>query len=159
MQTNLEKINSFLENAEIPLFSNANVDNEYLQLPEDLTILPTSEIMKYMNAFVQQKMYIRTLVSQARAVYREARSNYDKDKCKVFSSAPAKMSVTEKELRVYSDERAEASRNFMEYALEKLDFLKDILDSYEDGIFLVSREITRRGKDVEDMNRAAKFNA
>ena len=159
MRTNLEKINSFLENAEIPLFSNENVDNDYLHLPEDLTILPTSEIMKYMNAFVQQKMYIRTLVSQARAVYREAKSNYDKEKCKVFSGAPAKMSVTEKELRVYADEKAEASRDFMEYSLEKMDFLKDILESYEDGIFLVSRELTRRTKDLEDMNRTAKFNA
>ena len=112
-----------------------------------------------MNAFVQQKMYIRTLVSQARAVYREAKSNYDKEKCKVFSGAPAKMSVTEKELRVYADEKAEASRNFMEYSLEKMDFLKDILESYEDGIFLVSRELTRRTKDLEDMNRTAKFNA
>ena len=112
-----------------------------------------------MNAFVQQKMYIRTLVSQARAVYREAKSNYDKEKCKVFSGAPTKMSVTEKELRVYADEKAEASRNFMEYSLEKMDFLKDILESYEDGIFLVSRELTRRTKDLEDMNRTAKFNA
>jgi dimeric dUTPase (all-alpha-NTP-PPase superfamily) len=69
------------------------------------------------------------------------------------------MSVTEKELRVYADEKAEASRNFMEYSLEKMDFLKDILESYEDGIFLVSRELTRRTKDLEDMNRTAKFNA
>lgn len=159
MQTNLERINEFLEMAEIPLFNNVNVDNNYLQLPKDLTVLPTAEIGKYLNAIVQQKMYIRTLVSQARAVYREAKSSFDKEKCRVFSNAPAKMSVTEKELRVYADEQAEASRAFMEYALEKLDFLKDIMESYDDGTFLVSRELTRRTKDVEDMNRTVKFSA
>lgn len=159
MQTNLERINEFLGRAEVPLFNNQNVDSDYLQLPKDLTVLPTNEIGKYLNAIVQQKMYIRTLVSQARAIYREAKSSFDKEKCRVFSSAPAKMSVTEKELRVYADEQAEAKRAFMEYSLEKLDFLKDIMESYDDGQFLVSRELTRRMKDVEDIGRTARFNA
>ena len=144
---------------EVPLFSNENVNNSYLQLPQDLTVLSTSEISRYLNAIIQQRMYIRTLVSQARAVYREAKSSFDKEKCRVFSNAPAKMSVTEKELRVYADEKAEESRAFMEYSLEKYDFLKDIMDSYDDGAFLVSRELTRRVKDVEDVNRNSKFNA
>ena len=159
MATNLEKINAYLSMVEVPLFSNENVNNSYLQLPQDLTVLSTSEISRYLNAIIQQKMYIRTLVSQARAVYREAKSSFDKEKCRVFSNAPAKMSVTEKELRVYADEKAEASRAFMEYSLEKYDFLKDIMDSYDDGAFLVSRELTRRVKDVEDVNRNSKFNA
>lgn len=159
MQTNLEKINTFLRDAEVPLFNNENVDTDYLQLPKDLTVLPTAEIGKYLNAIVQQKMYIRTLVSQARAIYREAKSAFDKEKCRVFSGAPPKMSVTEKELRVYADERAEESRARMEYSLEKLDFLKDIMESYDDGTFLVSRELTRRTKDVEDMSRTVKFSA
>lgn len=159
MATNLEKINAYLSMVEVPLFSNENVNNSYLQLPQDLTVLSTSEISRYLNAIIQQKMYIRTLVSQARAVYREAKSSFDKEKCRVFSNAPAKMSVTEKELRVYADEKAEESRAFMEYSLEKYDFLKDIMDSYDDGAFLVSRELTRRVKDVEDVNRNSKFNA
>ena len=159
MATNLEKINAYLSMVEVPLFSNENVNNSYLQLPQDLTVLSTSEISRYLNAIIQQRMYIRTLVSQARAVYREAKSSFDKEKCRVFSNAPAKMSVTEKELRVYADEKAEESRAFMEYSLEKYDFLKDIMDSYDDGAFLVSRELTRRVKDVEDVNRNSKFNA
>lgn len=47
----------------------------------------------------------------------------------------------------------------MEFALERYDFLQDVLESYNDGQFLVSRELTRRLKDVEDSNRAGKFNA
>ena len=47
----------------------------------------------------------------------------------------------------------------MEQSLERYDFLKDILESYDDGQFLVSRELTRRMKDFEDMNRSSKFNA
>lgn len=159
METNLERLQKYLETAQVPTFNNSNVDSNYLQLPKDLTILPTSEIGKYLNALVQQKMYIRTLASQARAIYREAKSNFDKEKCRVFAQAPPKMSVTEKELRVFQDEQAEQSRSFMEYALEKYDYLKDIMESYDDGQFLVSRELTRRMKDTEDLGRNGRFNA
>lgn len=159
METNLERLQKYLETAQVPTFNNSNVDSNYLQLPKDLTILPTSEIGKYLNALVQQKMYIRTLASQARAIYREAKSNFDKEKCRVFTQAPPKMSVTEKELRVFQDEQAEQSRSFMEYALEKYDYLKDIMESYDDGQFLVSRELTRRMKDTEDLGRNGRFNA
>lgn len=101
--TNLDKLNEYMERNEVKLFNNSNVDTDYLQIPRDLTILPTNEIGKYLNAIVQQKMYVRTLTSQARAIYREAKSLFDKEKCRVFASAPAKMSVTEKELRVFQD--------------------------------------------------------
>lgn len=159
METNLEKLEKYLETSQIPTFNNSNVDFEYLQLPKDLTILPTAEISKYLNALTQQKMYIRTLASQARAVYREAKSNFDKEKCRVFVQAPAKMSVTEKELRVFQDAQAEQARTLTEYALEKYDYLKDIMESYNDGLFLVSRELTRRMKDTEDLSRNGRFNA
>lgn len=157
--TNLEKLNEYLKEAEVKVFTNENVDNSYLQIPRDLTILPTDEIGKHLNAIVQQKMYIRTLVSQARAVYREAKSLFDKEKCRVFAQAPAKMSVTEKELRVFQDTQAEESRKFMEYSLERYDFLTDIMESCNDAQFLLSRELTRRLKDVEDTGRAGKFSA
>ena len=152
MKTNLDAIKEFLVEVNVPIFTNDNIDVDYLRLPRDLTVLPTQEISKYLNAIVQQKMYVRTLVSQARAIYREAKSDFD-------ASAPPKMSVTEKELRVFQDAQAEESRRYMEQSLEKYDFLKDILESYDDGQFLVSRELTRRMKDFEDMGRAGKFNA
>lgn len=159
METNLDKIKEFLKETGVSTFDNQNVDAEYLKLPKDLTILPTNEISKYLNAITQQRMYVRTLSSQARAIYREAKSSYDREKCRVFALAPAKMSVTEKELRVYQDEQASGIRASMEYALERFDFLKDIMDSLDDGIFLVSRELTRRLKDFEDNNRNGRFNA
>lgn len=159
MKTNLDVIKEFLVEVNVPIFTNENIDATYLRLPKDLTILSTQEISKYLNAVVQQKMYVRTLVSQARAIYREAKSSFDKEKCRVFASAPPKMSVTEKELKVFQDSDAEMSRLFMEQSLEKYDFLKDVLESYDDGAFLLSRELTRRMKDFEDMGRAGKFNA
>ena len=69
------------------------------------------------------------------------------------------MSVTEKELRVFQDAQAEHARTLTEYALEKYDYLKDIMESYNDGLFLVSRELTRRMKDTEDLSRNGRFNA
>lgn len=159
METNLDRIKEFLKETGVNTFDNQNVDAEYLKLPKDLTELPTNEISKYLNAITQQRMYVRTLASQARAIYREAKSAYDREKCRVFSLAPAKMSVTEKELRVYQDERASEIRATMEYSLERFDFLKDIMDSLDDGIFLVSRELTRRLKDFDDNSRNGRFNA
>lgn len=157
--TNVERIKKELEESGVKSFSNTNVEVDYLTLPKDLTVLPTSDISKYLNAIVQQRMYVRTLMSDARAIYREAKSNFDKEKCRVFASCPPRMSVTEKELKVFNDLDAEESRKFMEYALEKFDYLKDVLTSYEDGTFLVSRELSRRLKDFEDSNRSGKFNA
>lgn len=157
--TNIERIKKELQEDGVVLFNNKNVEIDYLTLPKDLTILSTSDISKYLNAIVQQRMYVRTLMSDARAVYREAKSIFDKEKCRVFSECPQRMSVTEKELRVFNDSFAEGSRKAMEYALEKYDYLSDILKSYEDGTFLVSRELSRRLKDFEDSNRSGKFNA
>ena len=116
METNLDRIKEFLKETGVNTFDNQNVDAEYLKLPKDLTELPTNEISKYLNAITQQRMYVRTLASQARAIYREAKSAYDREKCRVFSLAPAKMSVTEKELRVYQDEQASEIRATMEYS-------------------------------------------
>lgn len=157
--TNIERIKKELQEDGVVLFNNKNVEIDYLTLPKDLTILSTSDISKYLNAIVQQRMYVRTLMSDARAVYREAKSIFDKEKCRVFSECPPRMSVTEKELRVFNDSFAEGSRKAMEYALEKYDYLSDILKSYEDSTFLVSRELSRRLKDFEDSNRSGKFNA
>ena len=157
--TNIERIKTELEKSGVNPFNNGNIEIDYLTLPKDLTVLPTSDISKYLNAIVQQRMYVRTLMSDARAIYREAKSNFDKEKCRVFSTCPPRMSVTEKELKVFNDEAAEESRKFMEYALEKFDYLKDVLTSYEDGTFLISRELSRRLKDYEDSNRSGKFNA
>ena len=33
------------------------------------------------------------------------------------------------------------------------------MESYNDGLFLVSRELTRRMKDTEDLSRNGRFNA
>lgn len=158
METNLEKLQQFFNDANVVEFSNKNVDKDFLELPKDLTELPLADISKYLNAIVQQKMYIRTLVSRSRAVYRESKAVFDKERYRVFSQAPAKMSVTEKELRVFEDESAEKAKKFMEFALERFDYLKDIMESYDDAQFLISRELTRRMKDFEDMGRAGKFN-
>lgn len=156
---NVEKIAEEMQELEIPAFTNEGVNQAYLQLPQDLTDLPTSEISKYLNAIVQQRMYVRTVMSNARIIFKEAKSNFDKVKLRVFALLPPRMSVTEKELRVFEDAEAEEARKTMEYAQDKLEYLKDVLESLEDGQFLISRELSRRLKDFEDTNRSGKFNA
>lgn len=155
----LDNVINFLNSNEVKLPSNNNVNTLYLEIPRDLTDLPTNEVCNYLNAIVQQKMYIRTLLSMSRAEYRESKSNYEKIKCMIYSESPARMSVTEKELRVYSDETATKAKADMDLKLEHFDFLKDVLESYDDGQFLISRELTRRLTDKQDTDRAGRFNA
>ena len=47
----------------------------------------------------------------------------------------------------------------MGLVIKGLKFLKDIMDSLDDGTFLVSRELTRRLKDFDDNSRNGRFNA
>lgn len=44
----------------------------------------------------------------------------------------------------------------MIYLQERLDYLKDVLDSLEDLKFNISRELSRRGVDFTDANRNAR---
>ena len=38
-----------------------NIDTDYLSLPANITECPAKDLGEYLNAFTQQKMYMRTL--------------------------------------------------------------------------------------------------
>ena len=40
MKTNLDAIKEFLVEVNVPIFTNDNIDVDYLRLPRDLTVLP-----------------------------------------------------------------------------------------------------------------------
>lgn len=131
-----------------------NIDNEYLSLPRDLTDIPSSFLGNYLNSFTQQRMYTRTLIGwQEINVEGSKRLYYDKFVPVYEELSKQKLSETAKELMVNNNEAVKEL--FLDYKDEKqkLKMLNYSLASIEDAIFLISREISRRGSDFDKENR------
>ncbi|MBO8161089.1 MAG: hypothetical protein H0Z24_05585 [Thermosipho sp. (in: Bacteria)] len=132
-----------------------DIDSDYLALPKDITEIPSRELGRYLNAFTQQRMYMRTLigwqeieVEQAKRVYFDkAHSLYEE------LSKDKKLSETAKERIVNNTEGIK--EYFIKYKDEKkkLTLLNYNLASIEDAIFTISREISRREGDFNIENR------
>lgn len=156
--TLIESLEEELEDDGISLFTNKNVDDDYLVLPRDITEVESRDLGRYFNAFTQQKMWTRTLIGRVSANLREARSHLDEIKSQVFSSLPARLSVKEKELHFKANKEARVNLEVVALAEERLNLLTDYLHNLEDGIFNISREISRRGSDWNDDRRETNIN-
>ena len=120
-------------------------------------IKTNEEIGEYLNAFTQQKLYARTLLSrieiQLELSKRRYTEEYDKEYMLLLNS---KTYTTEK-----AKERAinmnESVRSLMyEHSdwKQKAAYMKSYIQDLDDVIFLLSREITRRGMDYMQENTA-----
>lgn len=139
-----------------------NINSDYLMLPSDLTDIESKHLGNYLNAFTQQRMYTRTLISwQELHIEEKKRMYYDKyvPLYEELARDNPKMSEKAKELLINNDETVKPS--FISYRDEqkKLKILTYSLDSIDDAIFLVSREISRRGGDFNTEMRSGRFNA
>lgn len=131
-----------------------NIDTIYLNLPKDLTDIHSRLLGKYLNSYTQQRMYMRTLIGwQELHVEGAKRNYYDKFTPLYEELSKQKLSETAKELMVNNSEAVKES--FIAYRDEKqkLRMLGYSLASIEDAIFLISREISRRGADFSNENR------
>lgn len=142
----------------IVMFDNTNVDEDYLQLPADLTEVESRELGRYFNAFTQQKMYVRTVVGRLGAIIRERDGEINILRAEVYSSLPPKVSQREKELLFQSDERVQEQLREIFHYEEKLKMARDYLEGLIDGITLISREISRREADWNDDKRNDNLN-
>ena len=150
----LDIVETELKGEGIIPFDNSNIMDDYLRLPADLTEVESRELGRYFNTFTQQKMYCRTLLGKTSAILREFTEELDFIKDKVYSELPAKMSVTEKKLKLrshttYGEKAGELLKDVARLE-EKRNMLGDYLDNLVDGIFNISREISRRSEDFRD---------
>lgn len=133
---------------------NLNINNEYLTLPKDLTDTASQELGNYLNAYTQQRSYTRTLIGWQEVVVEGAKRLYYDKFVPVYSElSKQKLSETAKELLANNDPLVKDT--FLDYKDEKqkLKMLSYSLASIEDCIFLISREISRRGADFINENR------
>lgn len=131
-----------------------HIDKDYLQLPLHITEVSAKELGEYLNAYTQQKMYMRTLIGWVECMLEEARREYyEKSEVKYRELSKTKLSETAKEREVNSDE--EILPYFEAYmdCKKKLQLLNLNVASIEDAIFMISREVSRRTGDFETENR------
>lgn len=137
-----------------PSEGNLHIDRDYLNIPEDITDLSSRDLGNSLNAFTQQKIYLRTLLSRAENLLEATRRTY------FDVSAPYYEEFTDKRLSETSKDRLiNAKEEVKEYYEEWIDCKRKValvetaIANIEDAIFLLSREVTRRGSDYDDENR------
>lgn len=131
-----------------------NIDSNYLELPLHITEVSVKDLGEYLNAYTQQKMYMRTLIGWCELMMEEAkRQYYEASEERYRELSMSKMSETAKEREINSD--PDIAPFFHEYVdfKKKMSLLNQNLWSIEDAIFMLSREVSRRSGDFNDENR------
>ena len=154
----LEKIESELEDGGVVMFDdgeNLHIDRDYLDIPPDITTLSSQDIGNTLNAFTQQKMYLRTILNRAENIAESARRAYYSSSASLYSGfTEKKMSETAKERMINSDEEVRPLYEFWLDKKRQVCMIESSIENIEDAIFLLSREVTRRGSDYDEENRS-----
>lgn len=131
-----------------------HIDKNYLTLPKNITEVSARDLGEYLNAFTQQKMYMRTLVGYAELFCEEARREYMAvSESRYRELLGSKLSETAKEREVNSDPKVVPSyEKYMDYR-NKIKLLNFNIQSIEEAIFMLSREVSRRTGDYENERR------
>ena len=153
----LHNLESSLEDKGVVFFEadkNLNISEDYLSLPPQITEVTSRELGEYLNAFTQQKLYLRTLLGRIEIQLEDAKRKYVTSSEKIYKVlSNGKLSETAKERMINSDE--EVKPYYYEYIdwVKKRDLILYSIANVEDAIFLLSREVSRRTADFEDENR------
>jgi len=155
-----EGVQSDLEEKGVDFFTpedlggSLHIDTDYLSLPPSITEVYARDLGEYLNAFTQQKMYMRTLLGWAECMCEEAYKEYLNESQGLYSKLSAtKMSEKAKDREIATDpEVAEYYDRYTELK-RKCTLLEYNIASIEDAIFLISREVSRRGGDFENETR------
>lgn len=135
--------------------SSLNIDTDYLTLPADLTEIESKELGRYLNAFTQQKMYMRTLISWQSIFIEEKKREYYAVSTPIYSTLSKKDYTSESSKERFINNHSDVVDVFYELRnLEQgLNTLELNIASIEDAVFLLSREVSRRNADFNDENR------
>lgn len=134
--------------------SSLHIDKDYLQLPLHITDVSAKELGEYLNAYTQQKMYMRTLVGWCECLLEDARREYyQASEVKYRELSKTKLSETAKEREVNSDEDILPKYEEFMDCKKKLQLLNLNISSIEDAIFMISREVSRRTGDFNNEYR------
>lgn len=154
----LDKVEDELTEKGVVFFdpdSNLNISDEYLILPSEITEVSSRRLGEYLNAFTQQKLYLRTLLGRLELTVEDARRKYFEASEEYYRKySMEKMSETAKE-RLLNAQPA-VRPLYYEYVdrKKKLALVEYSIENIEDAVFMISREVTRRTGDFLDETRA-----
>ena len=128
-----------------------NIDSNYLTLPKDITNVPSQELGRYLNAYTQHRMYMRTLIGWQTVYLEEAKRKYYEVSTPIYNQLDRKQFPSEVGRERYLNNHELVRKEFLEMKDQKrkMDLFQLNLLSIDDAVFLVSREITRRSGDFE----------
>ena len=153
----LNNIEEDLESKGVVFFEvdkNLNIDEDFLTLPAQITEVTSRELGEYLNAFTQQKLYLRTLLGRVEIELEDSKRKYITSSEKMYKVlSNGKMSETAKERMINADDTVKP--HYYEYVdwVKRRDLLLYSIANVEDAIFLLSREVSRRTADFDDENR------
>ncbi len=132
-----------------------NIADDYLVLPQNITEVPSRSLGEHLNAFTQQRVYVRTLIGRIEILVDEARREYIERSDPLYRqySDNKKLSETAKERILNAEPSVKPSYEIFLDAKNKLRVAQYNLESIENIIFLLSREVSRRGDDFKDESR------
>ena len=131
-----------------------HIDKDHLSLPYEITEVSSKDLGEYLNAYTQQKMYMRTLIGWTECMIEDARREYNEVAVPYYRKVNAtKMSEKAKDIEVNNEEEVLPLYNALQDLRIKKSVLEHNLLSIEDAIFMISREVSRRTGDFNDENR------
>lgn len=155
-QSYLEKMEASLEKKGAIFFDERrlNIAEDFLTLPAEITDVPSKDLGEYLNAFTQQKVYLRTLLGRADILVEEARRAYFEVSDPVYRKYSLdKMSETAKDRLVNANEQVKSYYHEYVDMKKKYALIEISIANIEDIIFMLSREVTRRTGDFAEENR------
>ena len=151
------RVEEKLENEGVIFFIpevNLDIDPESLKLPQDITEVSAKELGQYLNAFTQQKVYMRTLKGWAESNLRIVTLQYQESTRDIYRElSNKKWSEKAKERELITNPDVRDSYNKMIEAQEECNLIQYSIDNIEDIIFMISREVSRRTGDFNEDKR------
>ena len=155
-----DRIHAELEDKGVDFFipgsqgGSLNIDKDYLTLPLSITDVPSRDLGEYLNAFTQQKAYLRTLLGYAEMFAEAARLAYmSASETRYRELLNSKLSETAKEREVNTDSKVRPSYEEWCHCKNQIRLLSYNIQSIEEIIFMISREVSRRTGDFNEENR------
>lgn len=154
----LDKMESELSKKGVVFFdagTNLSISDEHLELPAEITEVTSRELGEFLNAFTQQKVYLRTLLGRVELLVEEARRVYFDASAELYRKYSLdKMSETAKERLINA--QPSVKPYYYEYmdCKKKQTLVEYSIANIEDIIFMLSREVSRRTGDFNEENRA-----
>lgn len=149
--------NKVIENGGIifdPDKGNIHINGDFLELPIDITEIASHDLGNTLNAFTQQKIYLRTVIMRFELMAENSKRKFYAVSENSFAALTSKrMSESAKERILSTDEKIKPIYEEYTDNCYTLSYMKTILANIEDCIFLISREISRRSSDYTDENR------